>query len=238
MMGSWRIGLYVGLAISEARPERTPRHQPAAGIADRPRATATPATAATRRSTATSSNRLTSTSRRSTAYTARSTPAAYGPGTYAEDDPLRPYSAQARQSAAAISPTRLSEGPPPPPRMAPPARYDYYANMHSGQHPNANVPQVRRHCTPSRGGVMAGSLGGFRSPVHDRPYGQGASRSVGPAGSLGYGQWGARLILDGGPTPPGGSIRSSRDAIVLAPTGRGAARSGAPRRPATRRRVP
>ena len=200
MMRSWRIGLYIGLAILGGRTGADAQTQPAAGTAARPRATATrdgssatptPATAATRRSTGASSGRLTSTSRRSTAYaTPRGTPAGYGygPGTYGEDDPLRPYSAQARQSAAAISPTRLSEAPPPPPRTAPPARYDYYANMHSGQHPNANVPQTRRHCTPSRGGVLAGSLGGFRSPVHDRPYGQGPSRSVGPAGSLGYGQ--------------------------------------------------
>jgi hypothetical protein len=169
MMTSWRIGLCVGLAILGGRTVADAQTQPAAGAAARPRATATragssvaatPAAAATRRSTAASFNRLTSTSYRGSAYPApRGMPPGVGPGAYAEDDPLRPYSAQARQSAAAISPTRLSVGPPPPPRMAPPARYDYYPNMHTGQHTNANVAQTRRHCTPSRGGVLAGSLG-------------------------------------------------------------------------------
>jgi hypothetical protein len=201
MMRSWRISLYFGLAILGGRTGADAQAQPAAGTANRPRAaatqdrssataaTATPATAAARRSSGASSGRVAYSSRRGTAYAStRGAPAGNGPGAYAEDDPLRPYSAQARQAAAAISPTRLSEGPPPPPRTAPPARYDYYANMHSGQHPNANVPQTRRHCTPSRGGVLAGSLGGARPPVHDRPSPQAFSRSVGPTGSLGYGQ--------------------------------------------------
>jgi len=165
MMTTWRIGLCVGLAILGGRTVADAQTQLAVGAADRQWATAsragssaavTPATAAARRSTAASYNRLTSTSRRSYAYSEpRGAGAGIGPGMYAAEDPLRPYSAQARKSAAMSSPTRLSEAPPPPPRVAPPARYDYYPNMRSGQHPNANRP----HCTPSRGGVLAGSVG-------------------------------------------------------------------------------
>jgi hypothetical protein len=194
MMRSWRIGLYLGLAILGDRTVADAQPQPTSGVAARPRATAiragipapasrpgtsasvasamsgatsgmppvTPAMPPARRSTASSFNRLTSTSRRGAASSApRETPAGIDSRNHAEGDPFRAYSAQARQSAAAISPTRLSEAPPPP-QVAPPARYDYYRNIRSGQHLNANLAQTRRHCTPSRGGVMAGSLGGGR----------------------------------------------------------------------------
>ncbi len=144
--------------------------------------------------------RMTYTSRRSTAYAAPRCARGTGRGPTPRIDRLRPYSEQARQSAAAISPTRLSEGPPPPPRTAPPARYDYYANMHSGQHPNANVPQTRRHCTPAAAVLSrkreASDLRHTIVPTDKDPAG-GWARP---------GAWdtarGAGPILDGGPPSP------------------------------------
>lgn len=167
MKDIWRIGLSVGLAIIAAHSTAEAQTQPAAGAASQPRAatartgggamTSSPAGSVNRRTTAATYNRLTSSYRRGSAESApRSTPAAADTGPYADDDPFRPYSAQARQSASAVSPTRLSEGPPPPPQVAPPSRYNYYANMRSGQYYNANVPQVRHHtCLPSRDRVLS-----------------------------------------------------------------------------------
>ena len=41
-----------------------------------------------------------------------------------------------------------------------PALTHYYPGLRSSQHPNANVPAIgARHCTPSRGAVMAGGMG-------------------------------------------------------------------------------
>jgi hypothetical protein len=155
MKKTWRIGLYVGLAIFGGWTVADAQTQPGVGTGNRSTLSATRdgASAAARRSAGSSYNRVMSTSRRSSAYPApRGTAAGFGPATSAENDPFRPYSAQARQTAAMISPTRLSEAPPSPPRVEPQARYDYYPGLRGGQ-------QIRRHCTPSRGGVLAGSVG-------------------------------------------------------------------------------
>lgn len=165
---SRRIGLYAGLAIlgswtvAEAQTRSHTGAPPASG-ASRPGASvsARPA-AALRVTTGASYSRLTSTARRTSASSPSGAAARAGTGGYAENDPFRPYSAQARQSASAVSSTRVSEGPPMPPRVEPRAQYNYYPGMRVGQAPNANVPQMRRHCTPSRGGVLSGSLGGGR----------------------------------------------------------------------------
>jgi hypothetical protein len=107
-------------------------------------------------------HRVTSTSPRGYAYaTSRAAAAGMSSSAYLEQDPLRPFSAQARQAADAISPTRHSEAPPPP-RVQPQARYNYYPGMRGGQHPNGNLAPPHHHCTPSRGGVLSGSLGGGR----------------------------------------------------------------------------
>ncbi len=167
MRRSRRIGLFAALAILGSEPlasaQAPAQSQPAPGsrpasIAARP-ASPLPSSAA-RRPVNPSYQRLTSTTRRASAY-ARPPQATGGAGSgaYAANDPFRPYSTQARRSAAAISPTRVSEAPPPPPQPGPLARYDYYPGIRIGQHPNATAAQVRHHCTPSRGGVMAGSLG-------------------------------------------------------------------------------
>lgn len=155
-----RIGLYAVAAILgswTAAGAQTTGDRPAP-IGARPGARS----ATTARGTAGASyNRLTSTSRRRSAYASPSGAIGEaGAGGSAANDPFRPYSAQARQSAA--SPTRVSEGPPPPPRVEPQDRYNYYPGMRGGRSPNANVPQTRRHCTPSRASVMSGSLGGVR----------------------------------------------------------------------------
>ena len=87
---------------------------------------------------------------------------AAGAGMSAGNDPLRPYSAQARQSAEAVSATRLSQSPPPPPRVQPQARHNYFPGAQNGLHRNGNVPQLRPHCVPTRASVLGGSLGGIR----------------------------------------------------------------------------
>ncbi len=77
-----------------------------------------------------------------------------------QEDPLRPYSARVReaQSQSVIGSTRM-----PPPRVAVQPRtvqsHNYYPTLRTSQHPNANVPQARRRCTPSRGAAMGGSMG-------------------------------------------------------------------------------
>ncbi len=76
------------------------------------------------------------------------------------NDPFRPYSVRARaaQSQSSLGSTRT---PPPqvvvPQRTAPP--HNYYPTMRGAQHFNANVPQGRHRCAPSRGSVMAGGYG-------------------------------------------------------------------------------
>lgn len=137
-----RIGLYAGLALLgswSVAEAQTP--------------------AARRTSGSSYYSRAATTSGRGSAYASSRSA---GAGMYAENDPLRPYSAQARQSAETISSTRLQQAPPPPPRVQPQVRHNYYPGMQNGLHPNGNVPQARHHCIPSRGGVLSGSLGGVR----------------------------------------------------------------------------
>ncbi|MHB1557448.1 MAG: hypothetical protein ACYC61_08210 [Isosphaeraceae bacterium] len=133
------------------------------------RSTATAVAAARRRSDP-SFNRVVTQGRASaySASAARYAAAGAGPGAsasgpangYEANDPLRPYSLRAReaQSRASLGSTRT---PPPqmivPQRTAPP--HNYYPTMRGSQHVNANVPQTRHRCTPSRGSVMAGGYG-------------------------------------------------------------------------------
>lgn len=77
---------------------------------------------------------------------------------YDANDPLRPYSLRARaaQSQSPLGSTRI----PPPTQMVVPQRtapsHNFYPTMRGSQYVNANVPQARHRCTPSRGSVMAG----------------------------------------------------------------------------------
>ena len=77
---------------------------------------------------------------------------------HAEDDPLRPFSEQARRRSSAISPTRVTEAPAPPPEPRPQVRRNYYPGMRAGAHPNANIPRIRSHCIPSRSSVISGRV--------------------------------------------------------------------------------
>jgi hypothetical protein len=145
-----RIGLYTGLvllgswSVAEAQTAGT-------GSA---------ATAARRPSASSYYSRTATTAGRGTACASSR---ASGPGMSAvENDPLRPYSAQGRQSAEMVSTTRPSQAPPPPPRVQPQARRNYFPGMQNGLHRNGNVPQSRHHCVPSRSSVLGGSLGGGR----------------------------------------------------------------------------
>lgn len=176
MLTSRRIGLtVVGLVILGSSTVAEAQTQPGPGAGGWPgsnstraaySAGTTPAAAATRHPASSSYNRVTTNTRRRSAYSSsRGATAGYGAGMSAEDDPFRPYSAQARRSAGAISPTRPTEAPPPPPREEPPAQHDYYPSLRGTRYPNANVPQMRRHCTPSRGSVMAGSLAAGGRPA-------------------------------------------------------------------------
>jgi hypothetical protein len=166
MENSWRVGLFIGLAVLGGRTSAFAQAQPGTDPANgRAPASATAATApAARRQADPSYNRVTTLGRAPASGSSRG---GYGAGTSAawgamgEDDPLRPYSARVREghSRSVIGSTRT----PTPQRVAvqPQAvpSYNYYPGMRTSQHSNANVPQVRRHCTPSRGAVMAGGMG-------------------------------------------------------------------------------
>jgi hypothetical protein len=165
---SWQIGLFIGLAVLGGRTSAFAQAQPGTGPATgqgQAPASAPAASAATaaRRPADPSFNRVTTSGRASAYGTSR---AAYGTGTSSatgamgQDDPLRPYSARVREanSRSVIGSTRT---PPPQPTAVQPRptpSYNYYPCLRTGQHPNANVPQ-RRHCTPSRGAVLAGGMG-------------------------------------------------------------------------------
>jgi hypothetical protein len=171
MVTSWRIGLFIGLAVLGSRTSAFAQAQsgsgPATGQAQAQASTpAASAATAARRPADPSFNRVTTSGRASASRTSR---AAYGTGTssYAsgsmgQDDPLRPYSARVREanSRSVIGSTRT---PPPQPTAVQPRptlSYNYYPDLRTSQHPNANVPQARRpHCTPGRGAVMAGGMG-------------------------------------------------------------------------------
>lgn len=112
---------------------------------------------AARRSSATAGERVTTARRRPTSY-ARGAVAGYGSGGYAEDDPFRPYSAQARREVAAVSPTRVTEAPSSP-QARPQPHYNYFPGMRAGQHINGNRPRMHAHCTPNRGSVIGATMG-------------------------------------------------------------------------------
>lgn len=166
---SWRIGLFIGLAVLGGRTSAFAQAQAGTGTTTGPArasASAPAASAATaaRRPANSSFNRVT-TARRTSAYgTSRAgygTSTSYASGAMGQDDPLRPYSARVREanSRSAIGSTRT---PPPQPTAVQPRptpSYTYYPGMRTSQYPNANVPQPRRHCTPSRGAVLAGGMG-------------------------------------------------------------------------------
>jgi hypothetical protein len=168
MVTPWRIGLFIGLAVLGSRTSAFAQAQsgsgPATGQAQASTPAASAATAA-RRPADPSFNRVT-TSGRASAYGASR--AAYGTdtpsatGAMGQNDPLRPYSARVREanSRSVIGSTRT---PPPQPTAVQPRptlSYNYYPDLRTSQHPNANVPQARRpHCTPGRGAVMAGGMG-------------------------------------------------------------------------------
>ena len=136
-----RIGLFAGLTLLGSW-----------SVAEAQTVATRAASSAGRRPSASSSYRTATTTGRASAYDPSR---AAGAGMPSENDPLRPYSAQARQSAEVISATRLSQATPPPPRVQPQVRHNYYPGMRPGQ-------VTRHHCTPSRAGVLAGSLGGVR----------------------------------------------------------------------------
>jgi hypothetical protein len=166
MGNSWRIGLFIGLAVLGGRTSAFAQAQPGSAPATGPATASAPAgsaATAARRPADPSFNRVT-TSGRASAYGASR--AAYGTdtpsatGAMGQNDPLRPYSARVREanSRSAIGSTRT---PPPQPTAVQPRptpAYNYYPGLRTNQHPNANVPQ-RRHCTPSRGAVLAGGMG-------------------------------------------------------------------------------
>jgi hypothetical protein len=178
MKDSWRIGPIVGLVIlgswtaadAQTRPVgATGRRSAQAGassgnqpIIAPPSAEAT-AAAMSRRRPDPSFNRVATTSRAPMSRATRAGARSGGPAalsTPGEDDPFRPYSARVREAdrLAAMGSTR------PQPRSARPPQpvassYNYYPGMRTSQHPNANVPTVRPHCVPTRGGVMAGGMG-------------------------------------------------------------------------------
>jgi hypothetical protein len=196
MATSWRIGLLIGLAVLGGRTAAVAQEQAGTGPVDgsAPAAAAAPsemsgrtaavaqeqagtgpvdgsapataATAAARRPADPSFDRVTST---------RRVPAS---GAMVQQDPLRPYSAQAREakSRSAIGSTRTQ----PPPAAVQPQTVqsrNYYPGMRVGQHPNANVPQVRRQ---QGMGVGTGMGGGARHPT--------SSRGAVPAGGAGRGR--------------------------------------------------
>lgn len=79
---------------------------------------------------------------------------------YRADDPLRPFSAEARRRASAVSSTRVTEAPAPPPEIRPQIRHNYYPRMRAGSFPNSNIPRIRSHCIPSRSSVITGRVAG------------------------------------------------------------------------------
>jgi hypothetical protein len=179
MMSSWRIGLFLSLAILGGRTAadaQTRSGRPASGPAAG--ATAAPATsraasasttaavaAATRRQPSLSFNRVATTGRGSVSASSRGMSAGRGlasSGAISQGDPLRSYSPRVREASSSISSTRPQEAP----RVIaerPVQSYNYYPGMRTGQHPNANTAQIRgssmgiRHCTPSRSQFLAGA---------------------------------------------------------------------------------
>lgn len=175
MRMSSRLGLLIGLMILGGRttamgqsPAATSRSTATATRSTSSIPNRSTATAAGRRRSAPSFNRVVtrgraSASRDSTARYADPAAGAAAPGStngYDANDPFRPYSLRARaaQSQSSLGSTRT-----PPPRMVVPQRtappHNYYPTMRGSQYPNANVPQARHRCTPSRGSVMAGGYG-------------------------------------------------------------------------------
>jgi len=170
MASTWRISLFVGLAILVGGTTATAQIQPGVGTDDGsepapdmpPAATPPPSSSALApiRSPATSSyfNRTT-TIRRSPA----SSPgiAAGGGAALSEamgrQDPLRPYSDGVRQAdrRAVMGSTRPQPRAASPPRMAQ-SPHNYYPTLRGSRHPNANVPPVRR---PRTGTVMGMGTG-------------------------------------------------------------------------------
>ncbi len=191
MGNSWRIGLFVGLAILGCQVSADAQTQAGGSAAGQPTgvgasasnrpaiappsaSATTAAVAASRRRADSSFNRLATVRRASASAATRGGAAAGGSGMSGQDDPLRPYSARVREAQLQAS-TSTSRPQSRLAMQAPPAQSSrsYYPSMRGSQHPNANVPAVNRqgmgmgmgmnmggrHCTPSRGAVMAGSLG-------------------------------------------------------------------------------
>ncbi len=177
---SWRIGILFGLAVLAGRSTAMGQAQSDAGTPDRaesPPATAStparssstsartsattsrsPAAAAARRRSDPSFNRVVTNTRSAAARGSADPDPASAEAGIATDDPFRPYSPRARaaQTQSSIGSTRTTTPQAvAPQRRAPP--HNYYPTMRGAQHVNADVPQARRHCTPSRGGVMGGS---------------------------------------------------------------------------------
>ena len=181
MATSWRIGLLIGLAVLGGRTAAVAQEQAGTGPANGSAAAAAPsamsgrmaavaqaqpdtrpvdgsapataAMAAARRPADPSFNRVTST---------RRVPAS---GAMVQEDPLRPYSAQAREakSRSVIGSTR----PQPSPAAVQPQTVqsrNYYPGMRVSQHPNANVPQVRRQ--QGIGMRMGTGMGGGGPALH------------------------------------------------------------------------
>ncbi len=173
MSTPWRIGLFVGLAILGGRTAAEAQTQPAGGPAPAgapvsasssnaaiiaPPSASAVQSAMSRRRADPSFNRVVTT-RRAPASRA-SGAAATDRGPIGQPDPLRPYSARVRaaNAQAAMGSTRPQpRAVSPPPTVQSPR--NYYPGMRVSQHPNANVPTVRPHCVPTRGGVMGGGLG-------------------------------------------------------------------------------
>jgi hypothetical protein len=177
MATSWRIGLLIGLAVLGGRTAAVAQEQAGTGPVDGSAAAAAPsamsgrtaavaqaqpgtgpvdgsapataATAAARRPADPSFNRVTST---------RRVPAS---GAMVQEDPLRQYSAQAREakSRSVTGSTRTQ----PPAAAVQPQRVqsrNYYPGMRVSRHPNANVPQVRRQQGMGMGVRMGTGMGG------------------------------------------------------------------------------
>jgi hypothetical protein len=158
---SWRIGLFLGLAILGGRTAAEAQTPPGVGAADRPQAAATGVAAPTprRATTATAAaaarrrsdphfNRVVTTGRAPMSGASGAAAARRGPvgsDAMGRDDPFRPYSAgvRAADARAAMGSTR-----PQPPAARPPqavqSSHNYYPTLRGGQHPNGNVAQVRR----------------------------------------------------------------------------------------------
>lgn len=167
MKVSWHLGLLIGIAGMASGTEAFAQAPTGTGTSTGTTASNARATAralAARRPDNRSFNRVTTTGRSATAGTPRSAYATASTATVAalaQDDPLRPYSPRARaaEQQAAMRTTR----PTVPQQVAVVPRttqpHNYYPSIRITQHPNANVPQTRAHCTPSRGGVMMGGMG-------------------------------------------------------------------------------